>query len=888
MTSFFEFFQNNGNLVILNLILQITLLSGIAIILACRYKNNAAARYGILFPALISLLLLTAASLFLQSRNTSLFYLPVEIEKIHTQAAATGFVFDELGISEFELDSVPTEPADLGVIQNSIAEEKSINTAWELLLGLPPYLILMGIWIGGFLILTMGLLRSFHNIEQVSRRSLQPSLIERQRLDKLLARVLSKRARVPFRISDQISSPMLTGLISPVILLPENFIASLSERQLKSVLLHELAHFERKDLLANFLQKIIFAIFWFHPLIHMMDRMIARAREEICDNYVLAKEQPLDYSEALLHVSTLTSKCESGAVDTKLAVAMFGSEWKLEQRIGELLNENRERAMKLNRRTGRVLQSFLVAGSLLLAACQLEVAESNDAVGYTDEQSGLAQDVIVNQQDVERQAERVSQQLIDQSAQLEDVRQQLEKTSLQVQDQGEDLQQQKPSLADQASVTVEQIELLELDARELELERRELEIRVMADEKEKVLRRQEQLKRELIGINPAVTTQGTPQDSAAVYIQAQATTQAQPQAQTQSQVQSRPAPEARTAGTLSPRVMEAISQIQEYMQPADSDTLADMDAAKELLDRLYSERFEAMNDFEKSTTLSFYTNYYLGTDNYPEAIRSFEQTLVIETLRDDIRLRTLRSLGQLYAAAENWQESIQNYQLWREASPQEDEVTFRGLSYAHYQLEQFSDALPSWLSYMDLVKDNDGELNREDYAYLNGLYFTLEDFDSSLELTKEMILLFNDSRDWGNLRAIFKTLDSRQDATQVEQELIVMLGGNGFGPQISQSTSLSIDDVDYLPLVTVAPQYPTRAAQRGIQGWILLSFTVDEQGNVLEDTVDVIDAEPQNIFNRSAIRAATKFKYEPRIRNGEAVAVPGVQYVFRYELNENV
>lgn len=97
---------------------------------------------------------------------------------------------------------------------------------------------------------------------------------------------------------------------------------------------------------------------------------------------------------------------------------------------------------------------------------------------------------------------------------------------------------------------------------------------------------------------------------------------------------------------------------------------------------------------------------------------------------------------------------------------------------------------------------------------------------------------------------------------------------------------ISATDGDYLPLVAIAPQYPTRAAQRGIQGWCLVSFTVDGQGNVIEDTIAVIDAEPASIFDRSSIRAAARFKFQPRVVDGQGVEVPGVQYLFRYQLEE--
>ena len=100
------------------------------------------------------------------------------------------------------------------------------------------------------------------------------------------------------------------------------------------------------------------------------------------------------------------------------------------------------------------------------------------------------------------------------------------------------------------------------------------------------------------------------------------------------------------------------------------------------------------------------------------------------------------------------------------------------------------------------------------------------------------------------------------------------------------SASISATDGDYLPLVAIAPQYPTRAAQRGIEGWCLVAFTVDGMGNVVEDTITVVDAEPASIFDRSSMRAATRFKFQPRVVDGQGVEVPGVQYLFRYQLEE--
>jgi len=89
-------------------------------------------------------------------------------------------------------------------------------------------------------------------------------------------------------------------------------------------------------------------------------------------------------------------------------------------------------------------------------------------------------------------------------------------------------------------------------------------------------------------------------------------------------------------------------------------------------------------------------------------------------------------------------------------------------------------------------------------------------------------------------------------------------------------------DGEYLPIVKVAPVYPRRAQTRGIAGYVLLEFTVTKTGAV-ENPV-VIEAKPPGIFDRAAINAALKFKYKPKVVNGEAIDVGGVRNRITFEL----
>lgn len=100
---------------------------------------------------------------------------------------------------------------------------------------------------------------------------------------------------------------------------------------------------------------------------------------------------------------------------------------------------------------------------------------------------------------------------------------------------------------------------------------------------------------------------------------------------------------------------------------------------------------------------------------------------------------------------------------------------------------------------------------------------------------------------------------------------------------ISTGFSLSASDGEYLPIVKVQPIYPRRALSRRIEGYVILEFTVTRTGAVRDPVV--IDSEPPNVFDDAAVRAALKFKYKPKIVNGEAVEVAGVQnrITFRME-----
>jgi len=113
------------------------------------------------------------------------------------------------------------------------------------------------------------------------------------------------------------------------------------------------------------------------------------------------------------------------------------------------------------------------------------------------------------------------------------------------------------------------------------------------------------------------------------------------------------------------------------------------------------------------------------------------------------------------------------------------------------------------------------------------------------------------------------------------------IGGFDIGSDLNVDAGLGggSGDGEYLPIVKVAPTYPRRAAQRGIEGYVVVEFTVSKLGTVINPMV--IESDPPNIFDRAALSAAKKFKYKPKIENGKAIEVPGVRNIIRFELDKS-
>ncbi|MGH8497112.1 MAG: energy transducer TonB [Gammaproteobacteria bacterium] len=106
----------------------------------------------------------------------------------------------------------------------------------------------------------------------------------------------------------------------------------------------------------------------------------------------------------------------------------------------------------------------------------------------------------------------------------------------------------------------------------------------------------------------------------------------------------------------------------------------------------------------------------------------------------------------------------------------------------------------------------------------------------------------------------------------------IQLGVGGNGPYIgSWSAGDPSADGEVIPIVKINPQWPREALLEGIEGYVEVEFTIQPDGSVAD--VNVIDAAPRRLFVRNAIRAILKWKFKPRIVDGQPVARRATQRI---------
>jgi beta-lactamase regulating signal transducer with metallopeptidase domain len=230
-------------------------------------------------------------------------------------------------------------------------------------------LLVCALWSVGALIWALVLVRGIWRTVKLRWQSLVLSDPLLTATVRELGQRLALRRKVGLREHPQPVVPLTWGILRPVILLPR-LARQWSQTMRHAVLLHELAHIQRGDVVAQLIARMACVLHWYHPLAWHALRKMRQEREQACDDAVVqAGEKASDYAEQLVEVARLC--VTPGGLSLAIAMAEGNS---LERRLKSLFDLSRSH---------RPVRRIVVVALLLLGAMLVGMLSSIDPVAAT-------------------------------------------------------------------------------------------------------------------------------------------------------------------------------------------------------------------------------------------------------------------------------------------------------------------------------------------------------------------------------------------------------------------------------------------------------------------------------------------------------------------------
>ena len=166
---------------------------------------------------------------------------------------------------------------------------------------------LLLLWAGGAIFLTASWFYRWRRFANCLKTCKQHPILQ-ERVDQLRLEIGLKN-RPSLFVSRDNMGPLKTGILRPIILLPESLVSVSNLKQLDPVIAHELIHIRRRDSLLGVFQMVATLFFWFHPLLRLAMKRMDLNIERCVDSEVISdlKYDATEYAKGLLHVLKLNT-----------------------------------------------------------------------------------------------------------------------------------------------------------------------------------------------------------------------------------------------------------------------------------------------------------------------------------------------------------------------------------------------------------------------------------------------------------------------------------------------------------------------------------------------------------------------------------------------------
>ena len=221
--------------------------------------------------------------------------------------------------------------------------------------------LLLTLWLAGSVLLLGRFAFGMRRVASLVRRAVP---VEDPSWGEIAERTRTSLPRLPLelRISDETDMPFAAGLVMPAVILPAASMEWSAERR-EAVLLHELAHLGRGDLLMNTFAHVARALYWFNPLAWYAAHRLRVEGECAADDAVLEKgARASDYADHLLSIAT------GGQTALPTAALAMARRSAFEGRLLAILSPNADRVAPSRRRVALTAAAFAAVILPLAAA----------------------------------------------------------------------------------------------------------------------------------------------------------------------------------------------------------------------------------------------------------------------------------------------------------------------------------------------------------------------------------------------------------------------------------------------------------------------------------------------------------------------------------------